>query len=230
MAEPDDLDAAVRAADPDRWLASRFIADPALRADVIAVYAFDSELRRIPQLVTEPLMAEIRLTWWREGIEAIAAGRPPPGHPVLIALAGVVARHPLAGPRLEAMAKARLAALDGVRLDDAAAVDNHVAGTTGGVMALAASILGGGDGQALQPLGKAWWIAEQARDGAADTGLIAQGRAALAVSRSAVRALPPAAFPAVAYAALAGAYLGGRSPGPLEARLRLLGAVLTGRV
>jgi phytoene synthase len=230
MAEPDDLDAAVRAADPDRWLASRFIADPALRADVIAIYAFDTELRRIPQLVTEPLMAEIRLTWWREGIEAIAAGRPPPSHPVLIALAGVIARHPPAAPRLQAMAQARLAALDGVRLDDAAAVDAHVAGTAGAVMGLATGILGVGDATALQPLGKAWWIAEQARDGVADVELIAQGRAALAASRPAVSALPPAAFPAVAYAALAGPYFAGRRPGPLETRLRLLGAVLTGRV
>ena len=110
MPEPDDLDAAVRAADPDRWLASRFIADPGLRADVIALYAFDAELRRIPQIVSEPLMAEIRLTWWREGIEAIGSGRSAPGHPVLVALAGVVARRGLPTARLEAMAEARLAA------------------------------------------------------------------------------------------------------------------------
>jgi len=230
MADPDDLDAAVRAAGPDRWLASRFIADPALRADVIAVYAFDNELRRIPQLVTEPLMAEIRLTWWREGVEAIAAGGAPRGHPVLVALADMLARHPLAAPSLAAMAQARLAALDGVRLDDAAMVDAHVAGTAGAVMTLAAGILGADDAAALQSLGKAWWIAEQARDGVADGDLITQGRAALEASRPVVSALPPAAFPAVAYAALAAPYLAGRKPGPLETRLRLLGAVLTGRV
>ena len=229
MPEPDDLDAAVRAADPDRWLASRFIADPGLRADVIAVYALDTELRRIPERVTEPLMAEIRLTWWREGIEAIGAGRAAPGHPVLVALAGVVARRGLPTARLEAMAAARLAALDGVRLDDPDAVEGHVAGTTGAVMDLAAALLGTQAG-ALQPLARAWWIAEQARDGAADPELIAAGRAALTASRPVIAALPPAAFPAVAYAALAGPYFAGRRPGPLETRLRLFGAVLSGRV
>ena len=230
MASPDDLDAAVRAADPDRWLASRFIADPGLRADVIAVYAFDNELRRIPQLVTEPLMAEIRLTWWREGLEAIAVGRSPPGHPVLIALAGAASRRKLSVASLEAMVGARLMALDGVRLDDAPAVQRHVAGTTGAVMTLAAAMLAPGDVGTLQPLATAWWIAEQAWAGATDAELIAQGRAALAASRPGVRGLPPAAFPAVAYAALAVPYFAGRKPGPLETRLRLLGAVLRGRV
>ena len=230
MAEPDDLDAAVRAADPDRWLASRFIGDASLRADVIALYALDNELRRIPQLVTEPLMAEIRLTWWREGLETIAAGRSPPGHPILIAIDGVVSRHGLSAASLEMMVGARLAALDGVRLEDSAAVARHVGGTTGAVMSLATAVLAPGHGEALQPLAKAWWIAEQARDGGADAELIAHGQAALAASRSAVAALPPAAFPAVAYAALAKSYLSGRKPGPLETRLRLLGAVLTGRV
>ena len=230
MASPEDLDAAVRAADPDRWLASRFITDAALRADVIAVYAFDNELRRVPHAVTEPLMAEIRLTWWREGLEAIAAGRAPPGHPVLTALAGLVSRRGVSLATLETMVQARLAALDGVRLDDAPAVNRHVAGTTGAVMALAAGMLAPGKLGSLQPLAKAWWIAEQARDGAADVALIAEGRTALAASRPTVGALPPAAFPAVAYAALAGCYFAGRRPGPLETRLRLLGAVVTGRV
>jgi len=39
--ELDDIDALVRRVDPDRWLASRFIADAQARADVIALYAFN---------------------------------------------------------------------------------------------------------------------------------------------------------------------------------------------
>ena len=35
-----ELDAQVRAADIDRWLSSRFVADEAARADLIALYAF----------------------------------------------------------------------------------------------------------------------------------------------------------------------------------------------
>ena len=47
-----DLDAQVRAADPDRWLSSRFVADVQARADLIRV--------------TQPMLAEMRYTWWAE--------------------------------------------------------------------------------------------------------------------------------------------------------------------
>ena len=149
---------------------------------------------------------------------------------MLIALAAAASRRKLSVASLEAMVAARFTALDGVRLDDAPAVERHVAGTTGAVMTLAAAMLAPGDATLLHPLAKAWWIAEQARDGVTDAELIAQGRTALADSRSAAGALPPAAFPAVAYAALATPYFAGRKPGPLESRLRLLRAVMMGRV
>jgi phytoene synthase len=61
-----DLDAQVRAADPDRWLSSRFVADQQARADLIALYAFEAELASIPAKVSQPLLAEMRLTWWAE--------------------------------------------------------------------------------------------------------------------------------------------------------------------
>ena len=48
----DDLDGLVRRVDPDRWLATRFIADEAKRADVIALYAFDYELARARQVTS----------------------------------------------------------------------------------------------------------------------------------------------------------------------------------
>ena len=55
------LDDQVREADPDRWLSSRFVADEALRADLIALYAFEAELLAIPTRVTQPLLAEISI-------------------------------------------------------------------------------------------------------------------------------------------------------------------------
>jgi phytoene synthase len=65
LAEPGDLDTQVRAADPDRWLSSRFVGDAEARADLIALYAFEAELLTIPTRVTQPLLAEMRYAWWR---------------------------------------------------------------------------------------------------------------------------------------------------------------------
>jgi len=108
MADTETLDDLVRRVDPDRWLASRFIADPAARADVIALYAFNYELARVAGGVSNALMGEIRLTWWREAMEEIADGKTPRKHPNVEAIA-VSGIDPLA---LAAMAQARFADLD----------------------------------------------------------------------------------------------------------------------
>src|SRR5215470_6718194 len=103
MSDEADLDDLVRRIDPDRWLSSRFIADPAARADVVALYAFDHELARAPKVASNALMGEIRLTWWREALDEIFEGRPVRRHPIAEALADVVARRRLERAPLEAM-------------------------------------------------------------------------------------------------------------------------------
>ena len=62
----DDLDDLIRRVDPDRWLTSRFVGDAAARGVLVALYAYDHELARALRVASAPLMAEIRLTWWRE--------------------------------------------------------------------------------------------------------------------------------------------------------------------
>ena len=111
----DDLDLVVRRADPDRWLASRFIADRRARADVVALYAFDHELARVRRLASNALLAEIRLAWWREALDEVFAAGPVRAHPVARALAQVVARRDLPRAPLEAMIDARIAVLDEAR-------------------------------------------------------------------------------------------------------------------
>ena len=103
----EDLDEAVRRHDPDRWLATRFIADRAERADVIALYAFNYELARVVGAVSNPLMGEIRLAWWSEAIDEIYTGRPVRRHPVTEAMAGAIRRRSLPRELLDAMVEAR---------------------------------------------------------------------------------------------------------------------------
>ena len=107
----DQLDAQVRAADPDRWLSSRFVADADLRADLIALYAFEAELMVIPSKVTQPLLAEMRFTWWADQMDGVFAGEPRKGHPVLEALAAAVVRHRLDRAPLDALITAHIGRL-----------------------------------------------------------------------------------------------------------------------
>lgn len=113
----EDLDGAVRRHDPDRWLASRFIADPDDRADVIALYAFNHELARVAGAVSNPIMGEIRLTWWSEALDEIYAGKPVRRHPVTEALAAAIRRRGLPRDPFDAMIEARFPELDGAPPD-----------------------------------------------------------------------------------------------------------------
>ena len=99
----DDLDDLIRRVDPDRWLTSRFVGDAAARGDLIALYAYDHELARARRVASNPLMAEIRLTWWREALDEIYEGRPVRRHPAAEALAAAVRRRSLPRAPLEAM-------------------------------------------------------------------------------------------------------------------------------
>lgn len=109
----DDLDALVRKADQDSWLASRFVADPEARADLIALYAFAHELSRAGRVTSTPLLAEIRLTWWREMLDEAYEGRAVRQHPTAKALALAITRRRVPRPVLEAMIDGAIADLDG---------------------------------------------------------------------------------------------------------------------
>jgi phytoene synthase len=68
--EPDyaHCEALLRRDDPDRWLACLFV--PAGKRPYIhAVYAFNLEVARVREAVSEPMLGEIRLQWWRDAIE-----------------------------------------------------------------------------------------------------------------------------------------------------------------
>ncbi len=204
------LDDQVRAADIDRWLASRFVGDVGLRADLIALNAFEAELMAIPTRVTQPMLAEMRYRWWADQMDGVFAGEPRKGHPVLEALSGVVARHALPRAPVDALIEAHIGRVHGEPHDlDAFYV---------GPMQLAARILAG------EAFDEAVVSAGQVR-ALAQTGRGDEARALRAEANRALKALPAKAFPAVAPAALL-------KPDAPEAvkRLRLTWAVLRGRV
>lgn len=218
----EDLDAQIRRVDPDRWLSSRFITDAQARADVIALYAYDHELARAPKVTSNPLLGEIRLTWWREMLDEAYDGRPVRKHPTAQALADVIARRGLPREPLEAMIDGRYRELDPTPMpaDDALAW----ARDTGGLAAeLAAGLLApGADVAPARGAGTAWAMARQATATPALQGVADR---VLKAAREGAGKLDPAAFPAVAHAALIG-----RVRGPVRDRLRMTWAVARGRI
>ncbi|MBU1323652.1 MAG: squalene/phytoene synthase family protein [Alphaproteobacteria bacterium] len=205
-----DLDAQVRAADPDRWLASRFVVDVRARADLIALYAFEAELMAIPTRVSQPLLAEMRYVWWREQMDGVFAGAPRKGHPVIEALADVAARCGLERACLDALIDAHV--------DRAHGRPHHLEALFVGPMQAAARVLAGaGHDEAVAPAARV--------RGLTQTGRFDEARALRPDANGALKALPVAAFPAVAPAALT------RPDAPdAVKRVRLTWAHLRGRI
>lgn len=52
---------------------------------LLALLAFDQEIARIPKLVSEPMLGQIRLQWWIDALPGVGEGKPP-AHPVAQAL------------------------------------------------------------------------------------------------------------------------------------------------
>jgi 15-cis-phytoene synthase len=105
---PDDLayvTGLVREDDRARYYATLF-APASLRADLFALYGFAVEIARIPGLVSEPTLGEVRLQWWRDQL-ALAEPGQGAGAPALTAIAGAIARHNLPKEPLTALIDAR---------------------------------------------------------------------------------------------------------------------------
>ena len=80
----------VRQHDRDRFLSSLFAPD-GKRPHLLALYAFNAEVCRVRDVVSDPNIGLIRLQWWRDTVESLREGGDGGGHPVAIALAQAIA-------------------------------------------------------------------------------------------------------------------------------------------
>lgn len=138
-----DVDEVVAAGDPDRYV-SAFFAPTAKRRALIALYAFHHEVGRIAFTVHEPMAGHIRLAWWREQVAVAFAGGTLQA-PVPRALAEAVRGHDLPRGLFDAYLNARAGDLEEVPFADETAMDRHADAVEGGLLRLAARVLGSGE-------------------------------------------------------------------------------------
>lgn len=131
----------VREGDRDRYWSALF-APRNVRTDLLALYAFNIEIARIPYLVSEPMVGQIRLQWWRDAIELSSASTRT-AHPLADALARAIRRHRLPKDRLQMMVDARLFDLYREPMAGSAALHAYVRETAGSLFSLSCQILGG---------------------------------------------------------------------------------------
>ena len=93
----------VERGDPDRFAAVMAAPMP-LRARLWPLYAFNLEIARAPWVTKEPMIAEMRLQWWRD----VVAESAPRAHEVAGPLQGLIGVAGLDVAVLDRMAAARV--------------------------------------------------------------------------------------------------------------------------
>jgi phytoene synthase len=232
MATSSSLLEHVKRADPDRFFCSLF-ASADKREALWLLYAFNHELARAREVTSEPVLALMRLTWWREVVE------------------GADKKHEIATPLAHALAAGVFARTDLAKLIDAREMEaepempdldafvKYARGTAGQLARIAGKLLGA-DCDAAEALGAAYGISGILR---AAPFLAAQGRSRLpvdgtetaeiiAVARALLRERPPRQImPAVLPAVFAKRDLGKiYRPRGLGDRLAVISSAITGRI
>lgn len=147
----------VRAHDYDRYLCGLFAPEEA-RAGLYALYAFNVEVARTPEVVSEPVLGEIRLQWWRDAVSQ-AYGGVAPRHQVVQALAVAISRFALPQDAFETFLSARARDLDDAPPADFPALESYAEATAGSLTALSLACLGATQPRTLQAgrhVGIAW--------------------------------------------------------------------------
>jgi len=222
----------VRRTNEDFWLSAQY-APGAGRDKLLALFALHAEISRIPSIVSEPPLGEIRLQWWREALDEIIAGDPARAHPVVEALreAGVIDHHVRDEFEKALEARARLFYGEGFQtVDD---LQNWLTVAE----AYLAPLVFRSQQKLMAPVRDAALAYNLARLGPALAPALADEARRRAVrllgeARKKLRRLPADLAPGVLYVSLTHGYLN-RDHGarwPLAKRLHLAATMATGRI
>jgi len=226
----------VKRGDPDRFLAV-MAAPRETRARLFTLYAFNLEVARAPWVTQEPLIAEMRLQWWRD-VVADAGSGVARAHAVAGPLHALIHDFGLPVAVLDRLIAARRRDIERAPFAGPAELEAYLADTGAGLMWLAARALGAPDA-AEAPVRAYGWASAAAGYLCAVPALVARGRLPLpdaldaaglarlgldrlAEARGGRRAVPRTVAPAL---------LPGWQAAPILARaLADPGAVATGRL
>lgn len=133
----------VRAGDRDHYLSALF-APAEKRRHLLALAAFNSEVGRIRDVVSEPMLGEVRLQWWRDAVDGTAAGDASMS-PIARALADTVRRFNLPRAGFHVLFDARAFDFYGEPMPTLEQLESYLDATAGSLIRLAAHILHGGE-------------------------------------------------------------------------------------
>lgn len=128
--------------DRDRWLTTLFAPAP-VRSALQALYAFNAEIARVRELVSDPLPGEMRFQWWRDVLAGHGRGEVQ-AHPVAAALLEVIARYRLPLSAFENLIEARTFDLYDDAMPSVRDLEGYCGETSSAMIRLATMILAEG--------------------------------------------------------------------------------------
>ncbi len=166
--------------DPDRFRAT-MATPPEARAVLFPLYAFNLEVSRAPWVTEEPMIAEMRLQFWRDVAEEIGNGAQPRAHEVAEPLHAVL--RPDDAVLLDGLVAARRWDIYKDAFEDAAHFERYLDATGGNLDWVAARALGAPD-EAEAAVRDVAWAAALARFLMAVPELEGRGRIPLVDGRA----------------------------------------------
>ena len=155
------LEEQVKRHDTDRYLCTLLFPDEQ-RKILMPLLAFNQEIASIAGVVSEPMIGLIRLTWWKESLDEIYAGKSPRNHPVLLALAEIIKQNKLENGWYQGLIAAREKDIYKTSFETLEDLYAYCDETSCVLLGVAAKLLGV-DGHeyhdAISIIGRAWAIA-----------------------------------------------------------------------
>jgi NADH dehydrogenase [ubiquinone] 1 alpha subcomplex assembly factor 6 len=136
-----ELGRMVRRHDRDRFLTTLF-APAAERQALLALYAFNHEVAKTREVVSEPMLGRIRLQWWRDSLGQIYAGTPARRHEVVGPLAAAIERRALTRGHFDALIDARERDLEDAPPESLTALEAYAESSSAPLVLLALEALG----------------------------------------------------------------------------------------
>jgi phytoene synthase len=129
-----------------------------VRSQLFALYAFNVEIARIRETVSEPQIGLVRQQWWLDTIDGIYASHTP-DHPVAQALAQAIAKGDLPKHALHNLIIAREFDLYDDPMSNLSDLEGYLGETSSSLIQMAALILGEGAAEAAGLAGVAFGMA-----------------------------------------------------------------------
>lgn len=195
--------------DPDRYRAA-MLGDKTAKDRLVLIYGFHSELAKIPELVSETMIGEIRYQWWRDAVDEIYSGKTVRKHEITTPLAALIHETNLPRFWIDRLIDGRARDLDSAPFKTIEAAADYARMTSGTLAQISCFILDKDfDSDAALLAGQAWGLTGLARayryyhsgmlsqlDYAA---LLKAARDAHSEAKAALGTIPADVIPALAY-------------------------------